>query len=162
MKKNIAIAFTTALLLAGCGTDTTSFDDLTSGFTGNNSNGTDTLTIRKTTGDNINIIWDKKYSGYSEAAYSDNKNDKRGRYFISSNTTTKQTFECIVKEATSSNIYYTCTNNNPIAPMYETKSFRFESGKEYYFWVNKGTSLEKQPVSATLLYNGNNQSVTIQ
>lgn len=161
MKKNIAIALTSVFLLSGCGTDTTSFDDLTSGFTGGSSKGTDTLTITKTTGDNIDITWNKKSSGYSEAAYSDNPDTKRGRYFISSNTKTKQTFECIVKEATSSEIYYTCTNNNPIAPMYETQSFHFQSGKKYYFWINKSTSLEKQPVSATLLYNGDSQTVTI-
>ncbi len=149
---------TLLLALSGCGTsdliDNNIFD------TGSSSGGSDSLTLTKTSSDNFDLTWNKKYSGYSEAVYKNSRyNNKRGKYFLTANAKTKHVLHCTVSSADADKISYRCENDNHSIPMYENVRLTFQNGTNT-FYTSEGFDHNLKKV-ATLTYDGNSHSISI-
>ena len=152
-------SLTLLVALSGCGTsdliDNNVFDtDIGSG------GGSDSLTLTKTSDDNFDLTWEKKYSGYSEAVYKNSRyNNERGHYFLTGNAKTTHVLHCTVSNADADSISYSCENDNHSVPMYESVSLRFQNGTNT-FYTSEGIdhNLKK---AATLTYDGNSHSISI-
>ncbi len=135
-----AIAF-----FSGCGIDS----DMLSDVSGGSGSGTDSLQLIKMDNTNFKIVWNKGYSGYSEAVVKteDEPSDSRGTYFLTGNSNGKYILECSENVLLDDRVGYDCKNLNPnAAPMYREIELRFEFDKTYNFFTSVG--LEHQQTKA--------------
>ena len=133
-----------------------------------NSNGEKVLIISKTSnsGNNFEITWNKKESGYSELVYKDVANDnKRGRYFFTTNSNGKHTLSCGedeidmdgyisltgVRGVREGEVRFFCSGFYPSGHPFK-QMFYFKNDKRYYISRNNGTELINQGTEYTLYY----------
>ena len=153
MKQNIMLLTTLFAILniLGCG-----------GSNSSSSSKSDSLQITQSS-NNFNLIWNKRYQGYSEVVYtSEVSTENRGTTIISNNYEGKHTLGCSLSSIDSNYVQYYCTGEAPsvLGGQSPVETYlSFSKGVEYKILINKGLELEHGSVEYILEFNGNTLTI---